>query len=267
MRRRSLFWVVGYVGVVLLSLPMLASALPDTIMSITPDATDGTTITASDENSRSTSTETPYNSHGHVDIVQTGTRLHIGASSGRSSIGDTSVVLEGTTNNAFEVTILATDPTADITITLPDDDGVVMPDGALIFMLNGSCPPGTTDITATHSNRFIRVNATGGSTGGSSTDTITLTAGNHASHTHAGGTHGHVFRTQDGADGNTSGGLMMDTDGTLSDNAAFTGTISGTEGEQIGVNGANTTGSQGSADTFNVDTVPTFVTAKLCEVN
>ena len=70
-------------------------------------------------------------------------------------------------------------------------DGVVLPTGAVFFMLTGSCPAGTTDVTATYSNRFIRINATQGTQAGA--DTHTHTAGTLAgpSHTHTGPSHTH----------------------------------------------------------------------------
>lgn len=50
---------------------MDAWSAPDQTMSISPSATAGTTITASDENSRNSSISTPYNAHSHNDISST----------------------------------------------------------------------------------------------------------------------------------------------------------------------------------------------------
>ena len=47
-------------------------------MTITPSATAGTTITASDENARNNTVTTAYNSHGHTDISQTANTLNVG---------------------------------------------------------------------------------------------------------------------------------------------------------------------------------------------
>jgi len=250
MRQGLWIWMVG---LVLFLHPIVAWAIPDTVLSVSPDATDGTTITASDENTRSTSIETAHNNHGHVDITQTGTPLNIGATSGRSSIGDTSVILEGATNDAFETTITVTDPTADNTITLPNDDGVVMPDGALIFMLGGSCPPGTTDITATHSDRFVRINATGGSTGGANTHDHGSTTGSHTLITSEIPAHVHTDTLRSN----------LTNDGTTS-------FVTGDDSTSSGIPAGTSTGGDGGHThtlTTGVNNIPTFVTAKLCEVN
>lgn len=47
--------------------------VPSNTLSITPTATSGTTITASDENSRNNTVASTYNAHGHTDITQVGT--------------------------------------------------------------------------------------------------------------------------------------------------------------------------------------------------
>jgi len=63
-----------------------------------------------------------------------GTSLYVGAG------GD--LKFEGSTSNAFETTIAVTDPTADRTITLPDDDGIVVTKDSVTGMM--SLPVGTT---------------------------------------------------------------------------------------------------------------------------
>lgn len=47
--------------------------------------------------------------------------------------------------------------------------GIMMPSGAVFFMITGSCPTGSTDVSATYTDKFLMVNATAGSTGGSAT--------------------------------------------------------------------------------------------------
>src|SRR3990167_2701258 len=94
------YWMFG----MFLFVAPVVWASPDLTMTIAPSASSGATITASDENTRSNAVANAYNSHTHTDITQTGTALNVGASSGRSSISDTSVVLEGTTNNDSETT-------------------------------------------------------------------------------------------------------------------------------------------------------------------
>ena len=108
-------WVL--IGVSVLWMPLVWAA-PDLTMTVAPTASSGATITASDENTRNNVVANAYNSHTHTDITQTGTALNIGASSGRSSISDASVVLEGATNNDFEATLSFTDPTVDSTLAI-----------------------------------------------------------------------------------------------------------------------------------------------------
>lgn len=48
-------------------------AAPSNSMSISPSATDATTITASDENTRNSEVQTKFNAHDHTDITQLGT--------------------------------------------------------------------------------------------------------------------------------------------------------------------------------------------------
>ncbi len=115
--------------------------------------------------------------------------------------------------------------------------GVVLPSGALFYMITGSCPSGTTDVTATYSDKFIRINATQGSTGGSDTDSITLTTTELPAHTHTVATV------------NSFGeGTSAVTTSTNAPNATFT------------------TSSAGSGSAFTVDTVPAYVTCKMCQV-
>src|SRR3990167_3004145 len=51
---------------------------PDNLMSITPVAVDGATITASDENSRNNVVSAAYNAHDHNDIDQAANTLNVG---------------------------------------------------------------------------------------------------------------------------------------------------------------------------------------------
>ncbi len=65
---------------------------------------------------------------------------------------------------------------------------VLLPTGAAFFMLTGSCPGNTTDITATYSNKFIKVNATQGTSSGvvltGTTDSHVLDITEIPAHTH-----------------------------------------------------------------------------------
>ena len=61
-----------------ISVPHVIWAAPDSTLSISPSATAGTTITAGDENSRSSTISTWANSHDHNDIDQTANTLNVG---------------------------------------------------------------------------------------------------------------------------------------------------------------------------------------------
>ena len=68
-------------------------------------------------------------------------------------------------------------------------EGVRLPSGAVFFMLSGSCPAGTTDVTSTYSDRFLKVNSTQGTTAGptltGTVDSHTLTEAEIPAHTHS----------------------------------------------------------------------------------
>jgi len=63
---------------VLLLLQPVVWAAPDNTMSITPSATAGSSITASDENTRNGTVAITYNSHSHTDISQVANTLNVG---------------------------------------------------------------------------------------------------------------------------------------------------------------------------------------------
>ncbi|MFA5084460.1 MAG: hypothetical protein WC475_03745, partial [Candidatus Paceibacterota bacterium] len=149
------------------------------------------------------------------------------------------------------------------TQTTAASSGVTLPSGAVFMMITGSCPAGTTDVSATYSNKFVRINATAGSTGGS--DTVALAEANLPSHTHGVGTltignesaHTHTFQKSAGGSsgggpywGNTSYALQ---NVNTSAGTAHTHTLSGS------------TGSTGSGTAVTI-TNP-YVTAKMCQVN
>jgi hypothetical protein len=147
-------------------------------------------------------------------------------------------------------TIVAAD-IANATITAAKiTGGVILPAGAAFFMISGSCPTGTTDVTATYSNKFVRVNATGGTTGGA--DTHSHSAGTYAgpSHTHGVGTL--VNATASPNNNGCAGGSGCPA-------ADHTHTISGSTAS------GGTEAITGSSSTEN--NIPAFVTAKLCQVD
>ena len=90
---------------------------------------------------------------------------------------------------------------------------------------------GWTNVSATHSNKFMRVNATPLSTGGADTHTLTVAELP---------LHGHPFRTTDDLQGNNAGGIVVGSDNTQTNRAAFTGTPTNTIGQQIGGTGSGT---------------------------
>ena len=67
----------------------------------------------------------------------------------------------------------------------PSASGVILPTGAVFFMISGSCPSGTTDATAAYAGKFARAGASPGTTGGADTHSHTLATANLPSHTHS----------------------------------------------------------------------------------
>lgn len=65
---KRLYWLIGLT--VWLS-PLVVEAVPDTTLTIAPTAVSGSTITASDENSRNNTISTSYNAHSHTDLSTT----------------------------------------------------------------------------------------------------------------------------------------------------------------------------------------------------
>ena len=147
--------------ILILLLPQIVFAAPSNTLSVVPVAVDATTITASDENSRNNVITTIYNAHTHTDISQVTNTLNVGdALAGDKSITaynadtnkpyikyddtnnywilstdgsapstvlqGTGITFEGTTNDTYETTLSITDPTADRTITIPNDSGEVI---------------------------------------------------------------------------------------------------------------------------------------------
>ena len=187
-----------------------------------------------------------------VAVGTTATRANFQALSGVSGSSPTklavgtSLEFEGATADAFETTLTVTDPTADRTITIPNSNSVTLPSGAVFFMITGSCPAGTTDVTATYSNKFVRINATQGSTGGADTHTHAVGSYASANHTHS---------------------VPRDGWGVVTSNVA--GRIVTHYSNQA--TGDNTTGLGGAAAITGTsavgDNVPAYVTMKCCLVD
>ena len=153
-----------------------------------------------------------------------------------------SYILEGATDNDFETSITATDPTADRTVTLPNTNSMTLPSGAVFFMITNACPAGSTDVTSTYDDKFIRIGDTQAATGGADTDVVpthAITEAEMAAHVHSG-----IFKIQVDA-----GGI-----GESANNDATT----------------QNSGSTGSGDAHghgSVDIVPSFIEMTLCRVD
>ena len=169
-----------------------------------------------------------------------------------TTLSATTITFEGATADDYETTIAITDPTADRTLTVPNASSVTLPSGAVFFMITGSCPAGTTDVSATYSNKFIRVNSTAASTGGS--DTHAHGVGSFASqnHTHTVPANSQVWGESIESPG-SMGKLVVGADGWhMAANAPATSSSGA----------AAITGTSGSGDN-----VPAFVTCKMCQVD
>lgn len=76
-----------YLIIMFLLFPVSVWGAPVTSMSITPSASDGTVIEASDENTRNNAVSTTFNAHDHNDIDQTANTVSLGdATSGNKTI-------------------------------------------------------------------------------------------------------------------------------------------------------------------------------------
>ena len=140
----------------------------------------------------------------------------------------------------------------DGTITTTDlafaiNPGNTLPAGAVFFMVTGSCPSWTTDVSATYSNLFVRVNATQGTLGGGNTHEHTAGTFAGSSHTHS---IGNAIGDNSAGATDTGGGQQYSLDDHTHNSATGSGgggAISGTS-----ASGAN---------------VPSFVTMKACQVS
>lgn len=127
--------------------------------------------------------------------------------------------------------------------------GVVLPSGAIFYMLTGSCPSGTTDVSATYPNKFIKTNSTQGTSSGvvltATTDSHTLIASEIPALL--------LTRTQsNGAGGGTAAAYTV---ANASDGTTSLVNVSGS--------GNGHTHTISSAATLE----PSSITAKLCSVN
>jgi hypothetical protein len=89
--------------------------------------------------------------------------------------------------------------------------GMTLPSGAVFFMASGSCPAGTTDVSATYANKYVKINATQLTSSGvvltGASDGTTLTAAQSGlpAHTHTSPTY-----LISGGPNNYMGGIVSD---------------------------------------------------------
>lgn len=131
-----------------LMFPRLLLAAPSNTVSVPSPAVSGNTISSAEYNNNNNEIQSKYNAHTHTDITSLGT-----VTSGTWAGGIVGKSYGGT-GNAY---------------------GLGLPSGAIFFMLSGSCPSGTTDVTSSYTDRYLRINATANQTGGSDTHTHTFT--------------------------------------------------------------------------------------------
>lgn len=125
-------------------------------------------------------------------------------------------------------------------------NGLLMPSGAVFFMVSGSCPAGSTDVSATYANKFVKINSTQGTSSGvvltGTTDSHVLDITEIPAHTHT-----YNAPTSPGAGGS---------------GASYSGTPSSTASGSAG-GGLGHTHTISSATTLE----PSSVTMRSCQVN
>src|SRR3990167_1244101 len=143
----------------------------------------------------------------------------------------------------------------DGTITTTDlafaiNPGNTLPAGAVFFMVTGTCPSWTTDVSATYANLFVRINSTQGTLAGA--DTHTHTAGSYVgpSHTHSVPYSGWTGVNISGANGQIVGWTISTLGAFTADNTTGSG------------GGGAATGTSGSTSN-----VPSFVSMRACRVD
>lgn len=210
--------------ILFLLIPSIGFCSPSNSISIPNSFSPNTTISSSEMNANFNEGQTKYNVHTHTDITQVGA---ITSGTWTGTVIDTAY---GGTGNA---------------------NGIGLPTGAIFFMITGSCPTGSTDVSTTYSNKFVRINATAASTGGTDTHT-------HAAGTYAGPSHTHSV-PYSGWSTTSKVGNSTDLDTGKGSEASDITTANNTSG--AGGTGA-VTGTSASADN-----VPAYVTMKACQVD
>ncbi len=138
-----------------------AYSSPSNTISIPTSFNPQTTAASSEVNSDFNEVQTKFNAHTHTDITSLGT-VTTGGWAG-TIISKT----YGGTGNA---------------------NGIGLPSGAIFFMISGSCPAGTTDVSTTYANKFVKINATPATSSGTvltgTSDSHTLATTEIPAHTH-----------------------------------------------------------------------------------
>lgn len=120
--------------------------------------------------------------------------------------------------------------------------------GDLLLTSASSTPDGWTDVTATYSDKFIRINATALSTGGADTHTHGGTTGSHTLTSDEIPAHTHTFNTRYSDDGGNTYGNMRTVAGTAQETPAS----------------SSTGGGSGHTHTItSADNIPAYMTAKM----
>lgn len=179
------------------------------------------------------------NENSLFNYLQNGVDTYANGSISNVAISSTAAITYSKLN--LTGSIIKSDLSASITFVLPS--------GAAFFMFSGSCPSGTTDVSSTLSNKYIKINSTAGTLSG-----VVLT----------GTTDSHVLTTGE----LPSSGLTFTR---LDSNGSG---ITGVQGTNNGSNPATVTTSNmgtggGHTHTISGATTlePSSVTAILCQVN
>jgi len=162
---------------------------------------------------------------------------------------DTATVAAGTT--ATRANFAAINTVFGTELDAGSISGIRLPSGAIFYMITGSCPTGSTDVTSTYSNKFIKINATQGTSSGvvltGTSDSHTLTTAEMPAHVHA------INESKRG--------------GYVNNNEFYTVATGG--GSPTTLNSQSTGGGGGHTHTLSSATTlePSSITAILCQVN
>lgn len=164
-------------------------------------------------------------------------------------IADGAVQTADLANNAVTTGKILDGTIAQADLAFSVNPGNVLPAGAVFFMLTGTCPTWTTDVSTTYADRFIRISATQAVTGGTTTHTHTAGSYLGTAHTHTVPASSAVWGQTTAVNGKLTtgqdGGFSASTNATTSTGGA--GAITGTSGSETHT--------------------PSFIQMRLCLVN